>query len=176
MVEDDVARLKRAYEVLGIPLSASALAIKQAYRRMAKRWHPDLYRTGTPAHDEAAQMMKLINEEYSLVEHAPLRYYIETYPTAARKKNHPAYCGGKEQREVNGDTLRVTDRLEFWVRFACGAFMGVFVGWRLFFSLFDQPTVLLVVVGSLVLGCAFGAAKFGDRFWRSILGRWWLWG
>ena len=101
MVEDDVARLKRAYEVLGIPLSASALSIKQAYGRIAKRWHPDLYPTGTPAYDEAGQMMKLINEAYSLVEHAPLRYYIETHPTAPRKKSHAAYYTGQDQKEAD---------------------------------------------------------------------------
>lgn len=77
IAECQVAELKRAYQTLGIPFSASALSIKQAYRRIAKRWHADLYPTGTPAYDEATQMMNRINEAYSLIQHAPLRYHVE---------------------------------------------------------------------------------------------------
>src|SRR5690348_13552951 len=65
IAECQVAELKRAYQTLGVPFSASALSIKQGYRRIAKRWHPDLYPTGTPAYDEATQMMKRINEAFS---------------------------------------------------------------------------------------------------------------
>ncbi len=68
----DISELKRAYSLLDVPCSASARSIKQAYRRIAKRWHPDRYQAGTPAHAEATQMMKCINEAYALIENAPL--------------------------------------------------------------------------------------------------------
>jgi curved DNA-binding protein CbpA len=61
----DVTELKWAYELLGIPFSASAASIKKSYHRIAKRWHPDLYPSGAPSHIEATRMMKLINEAYS---------------------------------------------------------------------------------------------------------------
>jgi uncharacterized membrane protein YoaK (UPF0700 family) len=62
-------------------------------------------------------------------------------------------------------------RFEFWLRFICGAILGVFVSVRLFFILFDQPVLLLVIAGVLILACGFGAAKYGDRFWRALFDR-----
>jgi hypothetical protein len=176
MTMGDIAELKRAYQVLGVPLSASALSIKQAYRRIAKRWHPDLYPSGTASHEEATGMMKVINGAYLLVQHAPLRYHVETYPLAAHKKNQAVGYSDREPREADRNRIPVTDRFEFWVRFVCGALLGAVTGLRLFLSFFEHPAILMVVTGSLVLGCGFGAARYGDRFWHSILQRWWLWG
>lgn len=67
-------KLKRAHQILGVSLFASAPSIKQAYRQLIKRWHPDRYRSGSSSHTEASQMTKLINQAYSEIEHAPLRY------------------------------------------------------------------------------------------------------
>jgi curved DNA-binding protein CbpA len=36
--------LKHAYQILGVPLFASVPSIKQAHRKLIKRWHPDLTR------------------------------------------------------------------------------------------------------------------------------------
>jgi DnaJ-class molecular chaperone len=47
VLDDQSAEWKHAYQVLGVPRYASAHAIKAAYRKLVKRWHPDLY---TPAH------------------------------------------------------------------------------------------------------------------------------
>ena len=175
MAEHDVAKLKRAYEVLGVPLSASALSIKHAYRRIAKRWHPDLYPPGTPSHDEAAHVMTLINEAYSVIEHAPLRYHMDAYAVAAQKTNGARHRSDEARSNADRDLSPITDRFEFWLRFVCGAFWGVVVGWRFFFALFEQPTLLAVVLGGLIGGCGFGAARYGDRFWHAILGRWRQW-
>lgn len=48
------------YEVLGVPHGASEDEIKQAYRRLAKRYHPDLH----PGDAEAARRMNEINAAY----------------------------------------------------------------------------------------------------------------
>lgn len=66
--------LDRAYRVLGVTTIASAHAIKQAHRKLVKRWHPDLYKARTTEHSEATQMTQLVNEAYSAISHAPLRY------------------------------------------------------------------------------------------------------
>lgn len=51
------------YEVLGVPRSASEDEIKTAYRRLAKKYHPDL----NPGDPTAAQKMNEVNEAYDRI-------------------------------------------------------------------------------------------------------------
>ena len=48
------------YEVLGVEKNASADDIKKAYRRLAKKYHPDI----NPDDKQAEQKFKEINEAY----------------------------------------------------------------------------------------------------------------
>jgi hypothetical protein len=168
--------LRQAYQVLGVPLYSSSHSIKQAYRCLIKRWHPDLYATMTPAHAEATRMMELVNEAYSKIEHAPLRYYADSFaqvPGRGRTVERPPVYA----RSGTSSTIPPldTDRIEFWVRFAHGAFLGVLIGIRLLLSLYEYPTILALSVAAAILGCGFSSARFGDRFWRVRFKRWWLW-
>jgi curved DNA-binding protein CbpA len=61
-VEEQLAEWKAAYRVLDVPLEASANAIKVSYRKLMKRWHPDLFAAGSAEQAEATQMTRLINE------------------------------------------------------------------------------------------------------------------
>ena len=70
-----VEHLKKAYRVLDVPPTASALAIKSNYRKLIKRWHPDRPATRAATASEAMVMTKILNEAYALIENAPLRYY-----------------------------------------------------------------------------------------------------
>jgi molecular chaperone DnaJ len=54
---------RNPYEVLGVPMTASDDQIKSAYRKLAKKYHPDL--NGGSASAEAK--MKEINEAYNLL-------------------------------------------------------------------------------------------------------------
>lgn len=182
MQENDyqLTELRRAYQVLGVPTDAAAPSIKHAYRRLVKRWHPDLYANGTPAHVEAAHMTTLINEAYSAIAHAPLRYHVETYPNPTKgKSSPPASPSTSERVRVTAEEIPKTDRIEFWVRFVCGAFFGVFVILDLFFSVMQDSLqfsgALALGALGLILGCGFAAARFGDKFWFAIFRRWWLW-
>ena len=49
---------KNYYETLGVDKNASADEIKSAYRKLAKKYHPDL----NPNNEEAAAKFKEINE------------------------------------------------------------------------------------------------------------------
>ena len=63
-----------------------------------------------------------------------------------------------------------TDRLEFWVRFVCGALFGLLLG--LYFTFVRLGGRLLLVLGiTLSIALAFGlaAVRYGDRFWERIL-------
>lgn len=51
------------YEVLGVPHNASEDEIKSAYRRLAKKYHPDL----NPGDPTAAQKMNEVNQAYDRI-------------------------------------------------------------------------------------------------------------
>lgn len=54
------------YQVLGVSETASETEIKNAYRELAKKYHPDNY-AGSPLADVAEQKMKEINEAYDTI-------------------------------------------------------------------------------------------------------------
>jgi hypothetical protein len=174
--EPNIIGSEHAYQLLGVPTSASAQTIKQAYRRMIKRWHPDLYATGTSAYVEATQMSRSINEAYALIQHAPLRYwdsipadrsYVPQSPQAERAATF-------RTMGMMAAQFHRPDRLEFWVRFVCGAFFGGFISLRLVIYMEKPMSAVLTILG-VALFCAFGAAKGGDKFWHSILRIRWYW-
>jgi hypothetical protein len=172
--EDQLEKLKRAYQILGVPLFASALSIKQAYRQLVKRWHPDRYPSGSSSHAEASQMIKLINQAYSEIEHAPLRYYSGDKPRVQQRVKS-TYPLASDTPDAARQAVPKTDRLEFWVRFVCGSLLGLFVSFRLILYVADSPSILIAGVVGAMFGCGYAAARYGDRFWYSILRHWWFW-
>ncbi|MFZ0540428.1 MAG: J domain-containing protein [Candidatus Sulfotelmatobacter sp.] len=168
--------IKRAYELLGVPDSASTHVIKRAYRVMAKRWHPDLYLAGTPEQAEAARMMKHINEAYGTIQRAPLRYGTRGYTGMTPQQAKQAPTPINDIPVAPEHELVGMDKLEFWVRFVCGSILGIFVsvGVALRTNLFSADTPPIAVLSlaiAIVLACGFGAARGGDRFWYAIFGR-----
>jgi hypothetical protein len=63
------------------------------------------------------------------------------------------------------------DRLVNWLRFVCGAILGLFADVRLYFTIFDRPVLFFILAVGLVLVCGLGAAKYGDRFWSALFDR-----
>ncbi len=53
------------YEVLGVDRNASEKEIKSAYRKMARKWHPDLHPAGEK--EKAEEEFKKINEAYEVL-------------------------------------------------------------------------------------------------------------
>ncbi len=185
LTDNPVGDLRRAYEILDVSPIASAHVIKQAYRKLAKRWHPDLYSPGTQAHAEAVQMMKTINEAYSCVLHAPLRYGMETRATSSRQANPVsprgnappprAQQGWSYTEEKYPARSSMFARYEFWTRFVFGALLGVAVSLFLNARFYPAlPSALAIPLAlAEIVSCGYAAARLGDEFWYLAVRRWW---
>ncbi len=193
MTEFEIDELRRAYQLLDVPYSASDRSIKRAYRRITKRWHPDRYTSGTPTYAEATQMMKLINQAYSQIANAPLRYYDEQTAAAT-----PRQQGSEAQRSPNPDADKsyvhnpyidnpysngpfVTDvgtrpgrlgrRFGACFRFVVGGVFGVYALWLLyvFVRLDGHPVLAVVLIICAFLGGGYAMLHYGQNLrW----GRW----
>ena len=103
------------YQILGVSHDADAEQIKQAYRRLAKQYHPDLH----PGDAEAARRMNEINEAYDLIKNPDVyrrqqaqnaqQQTWQTYQTAYQERpDQQAYDPFSFFRDVGG---------QYWVHF-----------------------------------------------------------
>ena len=60
---------KDYYEILGVSPNADEKTIKQAYRKLARQYHPDL----NPGNKEAEEKFKSINEAYQALSNSEQR-------------------------------------------------------------------------------------------------------
>jgi curved DNA-binding protein len=82
-----LARLKDYYAILGVPRNATLEQIKEAYRRLAKEYHPD--KNPSP---EAEERFKLINEAYQVLsDPASKSGYDASYCTIKSRIIQPKY-------------------------------------------------------------------------------------
>ncbi|MBQ0066385.1 MAG: J domain-containing protein [Firmicutes bacterium] len=63
--------MRDPYEVLGVSRDASDEDIKSAYRKLAKKYHPDL----NPGDEQAAKRMQEVNEAYNAIKDGSAKYY-----------------------------------------------------------------------------------------------------
>lgn len=75
----EVADKRDYYEVLGISKGASDDEIKKAYRKMAKKYHPD----ANPNNKEAEQKFKEVNEAYGVLSDAQKKAQYDQFGHAA---------------------------------------------------------------------------------------------
>jgi DnaJ-class molecular chaperone len=176
--DEQIAELKHAYQVLGVPLSATPVAIKWSYRSMVKRWHPDLYPSGTEEYIEATRMTRTANESYALIRDAPLRYYFQAF--------HPDYVDARPRVRDPGypkvDSIFKFSWFEFWLRFGAGAIWGALFGFRFglrfyagVFSVSDPDKAFFACIIVWAIVWAFIVALAGDKFWHKFFGSWWVW-
>ncbi len=56
------------WELLSVEATASSSQLKSAYRRMLKRWHPDLFPSDSASYSEAIRQTQRINDAYRLLD------------------------------------------------------------------------------------------------------------
>ena len=92
------------YKVLGVSPNASDEEIKQAYRRLAKKYHPDL----NPGDEEAAKRMQQVNAAYEKIKN-PQKAQQHTYGGYQQYDPFGGF-GGYQQRtytqEDSGDNYQ----------------------------------------------------------------------
>ncbi|MDD7593209.1 MAG: molecular chaperone DnaJ [Peptoniphilaceae bacterium] len=71
--------MKDPYQVLGVEKEAELSDIKKAYRRKAKKYHPDL----NPGDEEAAKKFNELSEAYDILQDPEKRRLYDTYGAAA---------------------------------------------------------------------------------------------
>ena len=74
-----MAEKRDYYEVLGIDKSADAESIKKAYRKLAKKYHPDM----NPGDKEAEAKFKEVNEAYEVLSDPQKKSQYDAYGHAA---------------------------------------------------------------------------------------------
>ncbi|MBI3721354.1 MAG: J domain-containing protein, partial [Fimbriimonas ginsengisoli] len=78
------------YEVLGVPKDASADEVKSAYRRLARRYHPDV----NPNDPSAEEKFKEIGEAYSVLSDPAKRSRLDQFGIADDAEGGPFFEAG----------------------------------------------------------------------------------
>ncbi len=78
------------YEVLGVPKNADDSAIKSAYRKLAKKYHPDM----NPGDKNAEAKFKEASEAYAVLSDPDKRRQYDQYGHAAFEQGGPGSYGG----------------------------------------------------------------------------------
>ena len=98
-------QVARSYIVLGISPGASLPIVKQAYRKLAKKWHPDRYINDPILKAKAEAEIKKINQAYSIIKDSPAEGYTIRSDVTSKSPAKRA-----SQTKVN----RVQHTLEFY--------------------------------------------------------------
>lgn len=154
-----VEELRRAYEVVGIPIDSSAVAIKQGYRNRARYWHPDKWPIGSKDQETAAERMRNLNVAYDLIRHAPLRYRIESHPRVQARAERRGYSPRA--------SIPLNDYIELATRFAVGVFIGLLI------DVAVGGSVITIVAIPIATGVLFAIG--GDTVWKLCLEDLLLW-
>jgi GTPase SAR1 family protein len=61
-------KITNAYRILGLQSTASFAEVKQAYKALVKKWHPDLFINQPQMQKQVQEKMRLINEAYNILD------------------------------------------------------------------------------------------------------------
>ena len=89
------------YEILGVPRDATQEEIKKAYKKLAKKWHPDL---NPQNRKEAEERFKEITEAYQVLSDPEKRAQYDRFGYVGDQPfNHNTTGGGSIFQDLFGD-------------------------------------------------------------------------
>ena len=91
-----MAEKRDYYEVLGIQKGASEEEIKKAYKKLARKYHPDM----NPGDKEAEEKFKEVNEANEVLSDPEKKARYDQFGFAGVDPNYGACGGGIRLREV----------------------------------------------------------------------------
>ena len=84
------------YDTLCVPKTANAEQIKRTYRDLVKRFHPDLFPSGSVEQYQAGELLRRIIAAYAVLSNPQKRSTYDARlasPTAANAERTPEHCG-----------------------------------------------------------------------------------
>ena len=102
-----MANKRDYYEVLGIDKSADEAAIKNAYRKLAKKYHPDV----NPGDKTAEEKFKEVNEAYQVLSNPQKRAQYDQFGHDGPQAGFGG--GGRPNGPMRGDDLRYDLTISF---------------------------------------------------------------
>ena len=96
------------YEVLGIGRNADAKEIKKAYRKLAKKYHPDM----NPGDKQAEQKFKEVTEAYNVLSDTEKKKLYDQYGFAAFEEGGNPYSAGGQ------DAAGIILKMVIWETFS----------------------------------------------------------
>lgn len=96
------------YKVLGVSPSASDEEIKDAYRKLARKYHPDNY-VNNPLSDLATEKMKEINEAYDEVQRLRKGGNTGSYGSYGGQQSYGGYGYGSYQQSYSSGSSQFAD-------------------------------------------------------------------
>jgi curved DNA-binding protein CbpA len=106
--------INEAYSILGLKPGASPALVKQAYRQLVKRWHPDGF-PHTHQKQQAEEKIKQINEAYNLLKFYQPNSVNQPYQNKQTKiytnysNAEKFYNSGVENAELGRYSEAITD-------------------------------------------------------------------
>ncbi len=98
-------KFKDYYEILGVKRDASQEDIKKSYRKLARKWHPDVH--GEDGKDEADKRIKEINEAYEVLGDEEKRKLYDQF--GQNWKNGQDFDPSSYQGNMDGFNIRYGD-------------------------------------------------------------------
>jgi curved DNA-binding protein CbpA len=104
------------YEILEVSPKASDEVIKNAYRTLAKKWHPDVHPLGTQT--QAEKKLKEINHAYQIIGNKVTKEEYDRCHNFTVKEDNYVYSEHDPGPNSNGD-LFFSDKLGLVVTAVC---------------------------------------------------------